>query len=203
MQGTQYRCLILIAVLATSWGLLSTVDKSEAASARWPAEDAPFAVDGWVLGRESVESPWHGVHFVTRHYVHPEGITARLTLKTHPEAKQLYRTGAEVAFLGGGYTVEPAPSGVVPPAAGREALLVRREDQLWLLLHTYGERRGLLGNGALAWSLAVLDGVLGRPNDYYQLSLVVPLSGPDSPAVQQATALADTLFPRLAGWYAD
>ena len=53
--------------------------------------------------------------------------------------------------------------------------------------------------------MGVLDGVLGRPNDYYKLYLITALAGNpdlDDAVTRQSRELADTLFPRVAAWYA-
>ena len=39
---------------------------------------------------------------------------------------------------------------------------------------TVSRSYGLLGNGVLGWSFVGLDAVLGRGNDYYLATLVVP-----------------------------
>ncbi len=49
----------------------------------------------------------------------------------------------------------------------------------------------------------MLDKLLGHPNDYYYLSVVVRLDGLESAQAAEAVALADTIFPRVAGWYAN
>jgi hypothetical protein len=69
-------------------------------------------------------------------------------------------------------------------------------------MYAYGERRGLLGNGPLAWSLAMLDGVLGRPNDYYKVFLSAGAGGLNSGLAGEVSSLAGTLFPRIASFYA-
>ena len=141
---------------------------------------------------------------ISRRFVRMDGsgrTVATLFIRTNTEAKNVYRYGGDLAFLGMGYTSELVPPSVVP--SGHDAYILRREGDLGLVLYTYGERRGLVGNGPNAWGLSVLDAVLGRPNDYFQASLFVPLEGLDSPVVQDAVALADTVFPRLAAWYAE
>jgi hypothetical protein len=107
-----------------------------------------------------------------------------------------------VPFLGSGYTVQPAPPGLVPPGPGRSALIARRGEETWLVLSTFGERRGRLGNGVLGWGLVALDSTLGIPNDYYRASVMAPVSGLAAEDVVPVVALADILFERLAGWYA-
>ena len=71
-----------------------------------------------------------------------------------------------------------------------------------MLLYTFGERRGLLGNGWLGWAMYGLDTLVGRSNDYYLLRIIAPLTGRDAARdAQQAVQLADTVFPRVAAWY--
>ena len=52
------------------------------------------------------------------------------------------------------------------------AMVARHGTEQWLVMYAYGERRGLLGNGPRAWTWAIMDGLLGRPNDYYKLYLM-------------------------------
>ena len=72
----------------------------------------------------------------------------------------------------------------------------------WLVMYSFGERRGLLGNGPLAWTLAVLDGIVGQPNDYYKLYLSARMNQNDQQVGLDVADLARTLFPRVATWYA-
>lgn len=203
MQGTQHRCLILVLVLAIGALVQAGLGGPRpTGAARWPTEDAVYRVDEWAMGPLAVESA-HGVHHVMRTYHRADGSSATLAISTSPEAKRIYRAGADVPFLGSGYSVDPAPPSIVTPAAGYGALLVRREGELGLLLHAAGERRGLLGNGALGWGAAVLDAAVGGPNHYYLVRLLVPLDQLDSPHAAEAIKLVETLFPRLATWYAD
>jgi hypothetical protein len=188
--------------LLAGWGLLGVTQRAQAAEARWPSENALYAVPGWAVGPASVDFVAPATHVVTRRYARSGGPSTLVVLKTASEAKHIYRTGAEVGFLGGGYTVEPAPASLVPAATGRSALIARRENERWLVVYGYGERRGLLGNGAPAWGLALLDGTLGHPNDYYLLSVMVRLDEDEAKAAA-ATDLANVLFPRVAGWYAE
>jgi hypothetical protein len=203
VRGIQLRYTVLIGLLAIGVGLLAVVDEQAPARApRWPREDALYAVDGWRVTPATVDVPHPGSPpFITRRYVRPGVRPAQLTFSTSPDAKSVYRAGGDVPFLGTGYVVEPAPATLVPPASGRTAIIIRRESEVGLVLYAYGERRGLLGNGPLAWGFVGLDAVLGRPNDYVKMSLIAPLDGLDSPAVQAAVSLADTVFPRLAAWY--
>jgi hypothetical protein len=201
MSSFHYRCVVLIAVLAAAGGLLLAIEATRTTAApRAPDDTRLFAVEQWTAGPAKTEMA-HGVQFVERGY-RRDGLSASLAIATSSEAKRIYRAGAEVPFLGSGYTVNPAPPSLVPPAPGRSAMILHREQEAWLLLSTYGERRGLLGSGPLAWGMVAVDALLGRPNDYYLLRLLAPLDRLDGDRVADVVALADTLFPRLAAWYA-
>jgi hypothetical protein len=202
MQTVQYRCLVLAALLAASSVVLAGFDRPrEPQVSRWPTADAVFQVDGWDLGPLTVEST-NGISIVSRTYRRGNGTAASLAISTSPEAKRIYRAGADVPLLDNGYSVDPAPPSLVAPANGRTALLARRGDELGLLLYSYGERRGFLGNGVLGWGLAVFDAVLGQPSDYYLARISTRLDGSAPFVPPDVVALADTVFPRLAGWYA-
>lgn len=202
MRGTSLRCLILTAILTVGALSLIPIQRPRAAPpARWPSEDALYAVEGWAAGPLALEAERGGS--VSRAYARPDGMTATLVIMSSPEAKHVYRAGAEIPFLGGGQATEPAPPSLVPPAPGRTALLVGGADARSLAVYAVGERRGLLGNGALGWGLFALDATLGRPNDYFKLYLLAPLRRPDASDARLAAALADVLFPRVAAWYAD
>jgi|GEM_PF-2562911 hypothetical protein len=209
MQATTFRSLILITLFAAGHWLLavSGAGRQPLQPARWPAGDAVYAVDGWTAGPLAVASV-NGITLVSRSYRHAQGTVATLAIMASPEAKRIYRAGAEVAFLANGYTTQPAPSGLAPEPQGRplsgpapQALLLWRGDEVALLLYSYGERRGVLGNGVRAWSLSAFDSVLGRPNDYFRTNLLVPLAAPDAPEATQGMQLAQVLFARLAAWY--
>lgn len=210
MQATTFRSLILITLFAAGHWLLavSGAGRQPLQPARWPAGDAVYAVDGWTAGPLAVASV-NGITLVSRSYRHAQGTVATLAIMASPEAKRIYRAGAEVAFLANGYAVEPAPTRLLPapherssePLSSAPALLIRRGDEMALLLYRYGERRGLLGNGVQAWSLVAFDAILGYPNDYFRANLLVPLDTLDSPEATQGEQLAQTLFTRLAGWY--
>ncbi len=211
MQNTQARYVILLGVLVFGCVLLVAFGRPSAASAsRWPSADSLYEVAGWWVGDEAVDSQIRDVHVISRRYVRtalssatapPSRTVAQLFIRTNTEAKNVYRYGGDLAFLGSGYSSEPAPPDLLPP--GHDGYIVRRDNDLALVLTAYGERRGLVGNGPVGWGLAVFDGLLGRPNDYFQATLFVPLDRLDSPAVPDAVALADTVFQRLAIWYAD
>jgi hypothetical protein len=188
------RALVLAAVFALGAALLINVEGPQVdAAPRYPLDT--LAVDGWRTDQPNVEGRT-GVAFVTRDYQRTsDGARASLTLTTSAQAKLVYRAGADVPLLGNGYTVEPLTS-----TSERSALIARRGSEAWLQVATFGERRGTFGNGAQAWALAVFDTVLGHSNDYYLARVVVPYTGADSEAT--ATQLADTLFPRVAAYYA-
>lgn len=59
----------------------------------------------------------------------------------------------------------------------------------------------LLGNGPTAWSLAVFDGMLGRPNDYYKLYLFARMDASQPEMDRSVADLAMDLFPRIAAYY--
>jgi hypothetical protein len=190
--------VILAAVAALGAVVLATMGPAGAApSPRFASDDATYAVSGWSLGPAEVGGR-PGVAFFGREYRSPDGVTARLSITTSPQAKSVYRAGADVPFLGSGYSVEPAPVDVVPLAPGREAVIARRGSEAWLQLASFGESRGVLGSGVQAWSLAIFDLALGHTNDYYLVRVRVPYDGPNARA---ALELADTLFPRLAAFY--
>ncbi len=140
--------------------------------------------------------------FITREFRRPgEQASATLTVVTSQDPK-LLSAGAEVPFLGTGYSIQAAPEDMVVSSDGINTLLARNTTDQWLVLYAYGERRGLLGNGPSAWAYAVLDGVLGRPNDYYKLYLMRRADSLDLPTAQSMSELAHRLFPRIAIWYA-
>jgi hypothetical protein len=200
MQNSQFRCLVLAAVLGAGYALAVSVSPAESAAPRAPTDAGVYRVEGWATSRPTVETAW-GIQSSSRRYGRPDGTIAGLTVRTSPEAKHIYKSGSELPYLGAGYTVEAPPPGLIAPGARYDAFLARREGELNLVFHAFGERRGLMGNGPLAWGLAGVDGVLGQANDYYQLSLVVPLDRPDAPRGGAVAELAATLFPRLASWY--
>jgi hypothetical protein len=84
---------------------------------------------------------------------------------------------------------------------GVSALIARRGAEQWLVMYGYGERRGLLGNGPLPWTLAVLDGIAGQQNDYYKLYLASRIDQLGPSAGHDVAELARVLFPRIASWY--
>jgi hypothetical protein len=200
VNNVQWRALILTALFAAASGLLVGVNAPQVeATPRYALDDATYTVPGWTASRASVDGR-PGVVFVTRVYVAPDGAQARLTITTSPQAKLVYRASADVPFLGNGYTIEAVPAEVVSPRPDRTAQIARRGGEAWLQIAAFGERRGVLGNGPAGWSLAVFDMLLGHANDYYLSRVLVPYA--ESASAANAVALADTLFPRLAAFYA-
>ena len=202
MQTFQHRCLILAALLAAASVIMVGFDRPQAPrAARYPAEDAIFMVGDWEVGPPTTESA-NGVTIMSRMYWRADGMVVSLTLSTSPEAKRIYRAGADVPLLGNGYTVNPAPPSLVPPADARAAIIAQRGGELGLLLYGYGERRGFLGNGLQGWGLALFDATLARPNDYYVARAFTRLDGRDPSVLPDVVSLVGTVFPRLEGWYA-
>jgi hypothetical protein len=205
MQTLQFRLLVLIALLAGGVCLLNLTRPSNRLEdvPRWPTDEELFQVPGWQVSPQSVEFANSNV-YVTRTYDGQTEITATVAITSGDAAKRIYRAGPEVPLLSNGYTVTPIPAGLVARPQGESALIAHRNREAWLQLAAYGERRGLLGNGAMPWTLALADTVLGRSNDYYVLRVLVPLRSSDELSSQDASAasqLADVLFPRVAGWY--
>jgi hypothetical protein len=201
MQGSTARFLILGVVLSLgTLGFSAAATPTMPAPARWPSDERLFAVDGWSSGPAVVER-FNGTQFVTRHYARSDSVV-RLVVSTNTTAKGIYRAGPEVPFLGSGYSVAPLPRDLVSSKSVPGALAVQKADQAYLLLSAYGERRGLLGNGPIAWGLVALDAVLGRPNDYYLMSVLAPLDSANTSGTAEVIQLADALFPRVAAWYA-
>jgi hypothetical protein len=205
MQGTYIRCLALIAVLAPAvWLQAAFGDSAPSGPARWPTTDEVYAVGNWEPGPLVVDTA-HGTSFVSREYRQSSGLRATLALATATNAKWIYRAGADAPFLGSGYAVGPAPQDVVPARPGRGAFIARREGETWLVLHALGERRGLVGDGLHGWAMVAIDAIARHPNDYFKAHVVVPLDpsgGASAPSVHEAVALADTMFSRIATWYA-
>jgi hypothetical protein len=196
MQSLRSRYLLLIGLFAAAIVVVATADVPEASSPRWPTEDSVYQLDGWVVSPATAELT-NSIEYVTRQYRRMDGgETVTLSVSTSPASKRIYRAGAEVPFLGSGYTVEAAPQ-----TTHWGAMTARRGDEMWLQLYAYGERRGQLGNGVRAWGFSVLDTVLGQSNDYYIARVVVLMPRTDSASAQAALQLADGVFPRLADWY--
>jgi len=198
--GVAVRGLVLAVVFALSAGVLVAIDRQpDVQEARWPSESALFAVDGWTAGPANVDLQ-NSTHYVIRNYASAAG-RAQMSITTSTEAKRVYRAGATIPFEGNGFSVEQVPPSLVSLSPGRAAVLVRRENELGLLLYTYGERRGRVGNGIPGWALVALDSVVGTPNEYYLLRVYAPLSELDPAAAGAVATLADTLFSRVADWY--
>ena len=194
------RYAILTGILLTGLLLLSvTSQPGEPRAPRWPTDDQLYRLDGWSVGPEQLEQA-NGTAYVTRNYEHVGDAVAMLVMSTSPEAKRIYRAGPEVPFLGSGFSVDQARG--LSDLAEYHSMLLTQAGVPTLMLYRYGERRGLLGNGVAGWALALEDALLAHPNDYYLLRIVMPLSRPDAPAAEDARRLAETLFPRIAGWYA-
>ena len=126
---------------------------------------------------------------------------ATVVLTTSPNARPSSAAVRPCPFSATATQIEPAPADLVKEAGSREAFVARRGTEAWLQLSIYGERRGQFGSGVTGWALSILDAQLGRPNDYYLARVVVPFDERDRAATLANVALADTLFPRLAGYY--
>ncbi|MEA2640632.1 MAG: hypothetical protein QOF51_2026 [Chloroflexota bacterium] len=200
------RYLTLLAVLAVGLGLAVPLSRSGPMTvARWPTDDTMYQVEDWAPGALQVQSftdPEPGA-ILQRSYNRLGGGMAQLVVWTvpQPQAKTLFRKGPDRDFLGAGYTSEEALPEIIRPVNGG-ARVVRRGAEAWLLLYTFGERRGVLGDSASAWLLAESDALLDHPNDYFLARIGVPLNSPSSVEPTDATHLLDTLAARLAAWYA-
>jgi hypothetical protein len=199
MQTANVRYIVLIGVLLAGAGLFAGLGEPRSnGNPRWPVSDAVYLVEPWTASPLVAEESSNHTYLISRNYRSPAGVTASLFMVAN-QAPKLYAAGAEVPFLGNGFTVAPAPADIVPLSNdGVGALVAERGTERWVMLYAYGERRGLLGNGPLPWSLAVLDGIVGTPNDYYKMYLTARGDRMDGVA-----ELAHTLFPRIATWYAD
>jgi hypothetical protein len=197
------RYLTLAAVLLAGAALYATLGVAHGAgNARWPGAEVDLHAAGWSAGQFSIDQDSTQTAIVSRVFKSSEsGVAARMTVVTSGSPK-LYAAGAEVPFLGTGYQVETPGQELVPTRSPVKALVARRGTEQWLVLYAYGERRGLLGNGPLAWSLAISDGLLGRENDFYKLYLLVPADQVDPHLGLEAANLADSIFPQVANWYA-
>jgi hypothetical protein len=201
MQTANLRYGVLALILLASAVLYAVISgQPREVEPRWPRADDVFVVAPWSLGRVDVAHTSHNTDTVTRVYRHPSGTTATFML-TSNKAPKLYGPGAEVPILGAGYQVEVAPADLVGSGTdGIGGLVTKGSPDRWLYMYAYGERRGLLGNGLTAWSMALIDGVVGAPNDYYKMYLGGPADDPQ--AAREVAQLARTLFPRIAAWYA-
>jgi hypothetical protein len=193
---------LLLAAAALTWVLVGS--RPTTVTAHWPAADDFFTTPGWSPSNATLEKA-NGNTYITRLYRPTDGgPSMTFTLTTGPSVKTVYRAGADVPFLGSGYESQPVPPKLQAAANGHGLSLLLRGDEGWLQVYAYGERRGLLGNGAVGWTLAVFDTVLGQPNDYYLVRLLAPTgTALDADTAQRAMQLADVLFPRVAGWYGE
>ncbi|MBV9172328.1 MAG: hypothetical protein JOZ81_19820 [Chloroflexi bacterium] len=202
MQTSIIRTFVLVAVLLSGAALYPLVGETHSAAiARWPGSDVHLEAENWSTGPLSVDQASTDTAIVSRVFSSQSGATATLSLVTSGTPK-LYAAGAEVPFLGSGYQVETPSRDLVPADDNVRALVARRGAEEWLVLYAYGERRGLLGNGALAWGFAVLDGLAGRQNDYYKMYLVAGVEELDATAGRDVAKLAGAIFPQVARWYA-
>lgn len=193
------RSLVLLVVLLVGAGLYAALgEPRDGGIPRSPTSEALYAVDGWSAGpEEKIDGG-----FVERRFTTSAGGTATLALYAHQTPK-LYAAGAEVPFLGSGYSVVPAPSDLVPTTAvGSSALLASLSSEQWLVIYAFGEQRGLLGNGPRAWAFALTDAVVGRPNNYYKMFVMARVDGSNVVPGPEVSTLAATLFTRIAGFYA-
>ena len=202
MQITNARFLILITVLLVGAGVYAViVQPVGAGTPRWPTDDSVYAAAGWTIGLIKVEHI-NTADFISRAYRAEDGTVATLTIETHQSPK-LYAAGPEVPFLGSGFTVTSPPTGAVAVNSDAIGSLTAQQgpgDTL-LVMYAYGERRGLLGNGAVGWSFAIADGLLGKPNDYYKLYLSTQTNSVNPALGADLSALAHTVFPNIASWY--
>ncbi len=207
MQTASFRYLSLITALLAGAGLYAVFGESmgNMGTPRWPEAEAVYGADLWSPSQPAVEhntDAGRRTDLITRTFQNSAGTTATLTITTS-QVPKLYGAGAEVPFLGNGYTVLPVPSDMTAVETdGVSALVAQRGTERWLVMYGYGERRGLLGNGPLAWVLALVDGIAGQPNDYYKLYLSARADHWDTDTTRAVAELAHTLFPRIADWYA-
>jgi hypothetical protein len=197
------RVLILTALVASGLAGMFVLPAPETSSEVRRPPSAVFAAAGWSVG-EPVLSMANSIGMATLRYASTSGDAgAVIAMSTSPDAKRIYRAGPEIPFAGSGYQVASAPRELVASTADRVALVATRGQERLLLIATYGERRGRLGNGPVAWAAAALDGVLANANDYYLVTLVVPLSGADDrTTATKAQLLAGSVFAEVARWYA-
>lgn len=196
--------LMLLALVGGTLGMAA--DYHAPRSARWPAADDIYEVPGWKVGLPQLEfgdgNQTTSV-LLRRLYVDAAGdqVTFDLWANPQPEAKMLFRKGADRDFLGAGYLTQPVGSDLLAPQPGRGALIARRgSDPAWLLIYGFGEKRGMLGDGPQAWLFAEWDALLDQPNDYYLARLAIPFTS--APPIGFASTLADQVLPKIASWYA-
>lgn len=194
---------MLAALLATGALALFAMGTPRPAASHWPTRSDVFAVPGWSVGDPAVDMR-NDVVFVNRRYIAADArVGAVLGLVASPDAKRVFRAGPEVPFAGAGYGLRVVPSELLVPRAEWTALIATRGKETLLVLATHGERRGLLGNGVVGWAAVGADGLLGVPNDYFEVTLVAPLSSDSDVATARAVAdLADRAFGQISAWYA-
>lgn len=202
MFSSQLRYILLTVVLLGAVGLnVMVTGPIDRPAARWP-EAAVLAPTNaaWTLSPSSVELV-NGTTIVTYGYRRiADGSMATLAISTSTDPK-LYRAGAEVPFAGSGFSVQSAPVGLLSLATNQGALLASRGQERWLVTYAYGERRGVLGAGAVAWGWSVFDAIAGHPNDYYKLYLMVPVTDDGEHAASRLNEVGDGLLQRIATWY--
>jgi len=201
MQIASVRNLVLSAVLLAGAGAYALVGGPiGAGSPRWPTADSVYATDSWSVSPEKVEHI-NTADFISRDFRKTDGTAATLTIETYQSPK-LYAAGAEVPFLGSGYTVTTPSADFVPEGSNIGALVAAQgAANTWLVMYAYGERRGMLGNGPVPWTFAIADGLLGHPNDYYKLYLSARSDGTNPTVNHDLSDLAASVFPRISAWY--
>lgn len=201
------RALILLACLLVAGVASLAVTARAARPAHWPTDATVFALDDWRLGPLDVQTgdgdKYTGA-LLRRVYWDDAGrhLTLDVWSNPVPQAKMLFRKGPDRDFLGAGYLTEPVGPELAPARPDGGALIARRGPDAWFLVYSYGEKRGLLGNGVRAWIFAEWDALLDAPNDYFMARVMAPYRG-DKATVRSVLTAADTLFPRLAAWYAN
>jgi hypothetical protein len=204
MQTATIRCIVLSVVLLVGAALYAMIGQPQGVGTpRWPsASDPLYLLNGWASGPLHAEQI-NTAEFISCDYQSPHGLPMTLTIETYQTPK-LYAAAPEVPFLGSGYSIASPPADMAPGSdEGVGSLVAQRgDDDRWLVMYAYGERRGLLGNGPLAWSFAVSDLLLGRANDYYKLYVTAHVSALDPQVESDVAEFARTMFPRVQQWYA-
>lgn len=197
--------ILLVCVIVGSLLSIAATNRSSR-QPRWPADEGVFVLDNWRAGPIDVQTGdgdrYTGA-LLRRIYVDGAGhqLTLDIWANPQPQAKMLFRKGPDRDFLGAGYITETVGSDIAPARQGGGTLIARRGADAWLLVYGYGEKRGLLGNGPRAWIFAEWDALLDAPNDYFLARVITPYRG-DQDSIDRAIFAANTLFPRLATWYA-
>jgi len=109
MQTAIFRYIILISVLLAGAGLYGAFGEpnGNTGTPRWPETDPLYTVGQWTAGPAAVEhntDAGRKTDLVTRTFRNSAGTVATLSMVTS-QAPKLYGSGAEVPFLGTGYTV--------------------------------------------------------------------------------------------------